>query len=138
VSGNPATPAGAIPGAGVLGASADHAAPRLTLSLRGGSARLHGTAVALPFRCNETCVARAHGTISVRGSARVHRLRGASRLLRRGQSGALVVHVPHSALGSIHRALRAGRTVRCGSRCGPKTSPGTPGPARPPCGVRAS
>ena len=63
------------------------------------------------LRCNETCVAQARGTISVRGSARLYRLRGASRLLRGGQSGALVVHVPRGALGSLHRALHAGRTV---------------------------
>jgi len=110
-AGNPATPAGAVPGAGVLGANADHAAPRLTLALRGGAARLRGTAITVPFRCNETCVAQARGTISVRGSARLYRLRGASRLLRRGQPGALVVHVPRSALGALHSALHAGRTV---------------------------
>ena len=110
-AGSPATPAGAIPRAGVLGANADHAAPRLTLALRGGAARLRGTAITVPFRCNETCVAQARGTISVRGSARLYRLRGASRLLRRGQSGALVVQVPRSALGSLQSALHAGRTV---------------------------
>ena len=71
----------------------------------------HSTAIALPVRCNVTCVAQARGTISVRGSARLYRLRGASRLLRRGQSGALVVHVPRSALGALHSALHAGRTV---------------------------
>ena len=108
--GTAATPAGRIPGAGVLGATS-RSAPRLTLSLRLGRARLHGTAIALPVRCNVTCVAQARGTISVRGSARLYRLRGASRLLRGGQSGTLVVHVPRSALGSIHRALHAGRTV---------------------------
>jgi len=71
----------------------------------------HSTAIALPVRCNVTCVAQARGTISVRGSARLYRLRGASRLLRGGQTGTLVVHVPRSALGSIHRALHADRTV---------------------------
>ena len=109
-AGTGATPAGQIPGAAVPGATS-RSAPRLTLSLRGGAARLRGTAITLLFRCNETCVAQAHGTISVRGSARLYRLRGASRLVRGGQSGTLVVHVPRSALGSLHRALHAGRRV---------------------------
>jgi len=109
--GTGATPAGQIPGAGVLGTAVDHTAPRLTLRLTGGRIRLRGTAITVPFRCSETCVAQAHGTISVRGSARLYRLRGASKLVRGGQAGTLVVHVPRSALGSLHRALHAGRTV---------------------------
>ena len=51
------------------------------------------------------------GTIAVKGSARLFRLGGASKLLDRGRSTSLVVHVPRSALSSVRRALRAHRVV---------------------------
>jgi hypothetical protein len=110
----PGTPATQVPGVGgmaVAGAKADRTAPALRLALRGGRARLRGTAIALPFRCSEACEAEAHGTVSVRGSARLYRLRGASAVLHGGRAGTLVVHVPRSALGAIRRALRSGRAV---------------------------
>ena len=102
---------GGVAGSGVAGVKADRAAPTLTLALRGGRARLVGSAITLPFRCSEACEAEAHGTVSVRGSARLYRLRGSSAVLHGGRSGNLVVHVPKSALGAIRRALRSGHAV---------------------------
>jgi hypothetical protein len=116
-AGTPATPAGqiagagAIPGAGVLGVTVDRVAPRLRLALPAGTARLRGNAVALPFRCSETCAARVSGTIAVKGSAKLYRLAGAARVLTGGRTASLVVHVPRGALGGIRRALRAHRVV---------------------------
>jgi hypothetical protein len=106
-----AAPVAAIPGAGVLGAGIRHRAPSLTIALHGGAARLHGTAVALPVRCGATCVASVRGTVAVRGSTRLYRLAGGSKVLRGERSGQLVVHVPRSSLSLLRRALRAGRTV---------------------------
>ena len=116
--GTPATPVGQIPGAGgvtgsggVLGTVVDRTAPRLSLALGGHRLRLRGNAIALPFRCSETCAARITGTIAVKGSARLFRLGGATKLVDRGRTANLVVHVPRSALRSIRSALRAHRVV---------------------------
>jgi hypothetical protein len=110
-AGTAPTPAGQVPGAGVLGASVDHAAPRLTLSLAGGRIRLVGNTISLPFRCSETCAAKASGTISVQGSVRLFKLSGTTKVVEHGRTARLVVRVPRSALGSIRRALRAHRVV---------------------------
>jgi hypothetical protein len=123
-AGTAATPAGQIPGAGgltagagagaaggVLGAVVDHTAPRLSLSPAGGRIRLVGNTISLPFRCSETCTAKATGTISVKGSARLFKLAGATKVVQNGRTVRLVVTVPRSAVGSIRRALRAHRVV---------------------------
>jgi hypothetical protein len=54
---------------------------------------------------------RVSGTIAVKGSAKLYRLGGAARLIDRGRTASLVVHVPRSALRSIRSALRAHRVV---------------------------
>jgi hypothetical protein len=116
--GTPASPAGQIPGVGgvngaggVLGTVIDRTAPRLTLSLGGHRLRLRGNAIALPFRCSETCAARVSGTIAAKGSAKLYRLGGAARLIDRGRTASLTVHVPRSALRTIRAALRGHRVV---------------------------
>jgi hypothetical protein len=111
------TPAGQVPGAGALAGSGvaganNRSAPRLTLHLSGGRARLRGRTIALSFSCSATCVARVSGTIAVRRSAQLYRVRGASTLVRSGHAGRLVVRLPLTALGPIRRALRQHKVVQ--------------------------
>jgi hypothetical protein len=104
--GTAATPAGRVPGAGgVLGLTVDRSAPRLALA--GGRLRLRGNAIALPFRCSETCAARVSGTIAVKGSARLYRLGE-----RRSSSSA-------AARAASSSTCRAAGSARSGGRCAP-------------------
>ena len=100
-------PAGGQGGAG----AADLRAPAVSLAFPGGRARLAGRRLAVIGRCDEACSLSVQGTVAVRRSAQLYRLRPAAGVLHRAGSRRLVLRLPKTALRPVRRALRSGRVV---------------------------